>query len=73
MSLRIYGTSDSSMERPTTSEYRDFEVWWQEYVKQLNQRATLIWQELAWAGWFARSEVAEGKEPTVFPRRGPSE
>lgn len=71
--LKIFGTSDSSMDKPVTSEYRLFEEWWTEYVKQLNQRATLIWQEIAWAGWFARSEIAEGGEPTVFERRGPSE
>jgi len=41
-----------------------------EYVKTLNQRATLVWQEIAWSGWFARSEVSDGKEPTIFPRRG---
>ena len=32
-------------------------------------RATLVWQEIAWAGWYARSEVAEGKLPTVFERK----
>lgn len=71
--LQITGTSNTSMVKPTTSEYRQFEVWWGEYVKTLNQRATLVWQEIAWSGWFARSEIAEGKEPTVFERKGPSE
>lgn len=71
--MEITGTSNTSMVKPTASEYERFEEWWQEYVKQLNQRATLVWQEIAWSGWFARSEIAEGKEPTVFERKGPSE
>jgi hypothetical protein len=66
-------TGPFSADKPVTTEYHDFEVWWKEYAKTLNQRATLTWVELAWAGWFARSEVAEGKEPSVFPRKGPSE
>jgi len=52
------------------TEYQTFERWWAEYVKTINQRATLVWQELAWSGWFARSEIADGKEPSIFPRRG---
>jgi hypothetical protein len=60
-------------DKPVTTEYQEFEKWWEEYVKQLNQRATLVWQEIAWAGWFARSEVAEKKRPSVWKRKGPSE
>ncbi len=60
-------------DRPDSNEYTEFREWWLEFVKTLNSRATLVWEELVWAGWFARSEVAEGKEPSVFPRRGPSE
>jgi hypothetical protein len=67
--FRIYGTSDASAERPNTTEYTEFREWWLEAVKSFNSRATLVWEELAWSGWFARSEVAEGKPPTVFPRR----
>jgi hypothetical protein len=52
-----------------SNEYIEFESWWQEYAKTLNQRATLNWIEIAWAGWFARSEKSEGKVPTIFPRR----
>jgi hypothetical protein len=67
-------TSPSSAEKPTTTEYQDFEKWWEQYAKTLNQRATLTWIELAWAGWWARSELAEGKdEPTIYPRQGPSD
>jgi hypothetical protein len=65
--------ADLFRERPNTTEYHDFRKWWENYVLTLNSRASLVWEELAWSGWFARSEVAEGKEPTVFPRRGPSE
>lgn len=50
------------------TEYMVFEKWWPGYAATLNSRATLVWQEIAWAGWFARSEIAEGGEPTVFPR-----
>jgi len=56
-----------------TNEYIEFEKWWKEYVKTLNMRASLVWQEIAWAGWFARSEIAEGKTPTIFQRKGPDE
>ena len=73
MSDRFNITSPYSADKPVTSEYREFEVWWEKYVQTLNSRATLIWQEIAWSGWFARSEIAEGKEPTVFERRGPDE
>jgi hypothetical protein len=52
------------------TEYQVFERWWTDYAKTLNARATLTWIELAWAGWWARSEKAEGKEPTIYPRRG---
>lgn len=69
MNLQINGTSPSSFDKPVTTEYQEFEKWWAEYVKQLNQRATLVWQEIAWAGWFARSEIAEDKLPTVFKRK----
>lgn len=55
------------------TEYQQFEVWFKEYVKTLNMRATLVWQEIAWAGWFARSEVAENKKPSIWARKGPSE
>ena len=55
--------------RIVEGEYQKFERWWPEYAKTLNMRATLVWQELAWAGWFARSEVAAGKLPSVFPRK----
>ena len=71
--LKIYGTSPSSFDKPPTTEYQEFERWWEKYAPTLNQRATLVWQELAWSGWFARSEMAEGKEPTVFERKGPDE
>lgn len=54
---------------PVGSEYSLFEVWWEKYAQTLNSRATLTWVELAWSGWFARSEIAEGKEATVFKRR----
>lgn len=66
-------TGNFSATKPVTTEYQEFETWWAEYVKTLNSRATLVWQEIAWAGWWARSEIAEGKEATIFPRRGPSE
>lgn len=55
------------------TEFQAFEVWWQKYAQTLNSRATLTWVELAWSGWFARSEMAEGKEPTVFARKGSDE
>jgi hypothetical protein len=51
------------------NEYTEFRKWWVEHSAQFNMRATLVWEELAWAGWFARSELAEGKPPTVFLRR----
>jgi len=54
-------------------EKTEFDKWWQDYAKTLNMRATLTWYELAWSGWFARSEIAAGQEPSVFPRRGPDE
>jgi hypothetical protein len=60
-------------EKPTTTEYHDFEKWWKDYATTLNSRATLVWQEIAWAGWFARSEVAENKLPSIWERKGPSE
>jgi hypothetical protein len=60
-------------EKPITTEYQDFEKWWADYVQTLNSRATLVWQEIAWAGWFARSEVAENKSPSIWERKGPSE
>jgi hypothetical protein len=55
------------------TEYVVFERWFAEYVKRLNSRATLVWQEIAWAGWFARSEIAENKPPSIWQRKGPSE
>jgi hypothetical protein len=58
---------------PVSNEYQDFMKWWPEYAQTLNMRATLNWVEIAWAGWFARSEVGEGKLPSIFPRQGPSE
>lgn len=61
--------STTTADTPPTTEYIEFEKFWQEYAKTLNQRATLVWQELCWAGWWARSEVAEGREPTIFPRK----
>ncbi len=60
-------------EKPTTTEYQEFRKWYLEFVKTLNSRATLVWEELVWSGWFARSEIAEGKSPSLFPRKGPSE
>ena len=67
MTFRVVNAHEA--QKPVTTEYQDFEVWWEKYAQTLNQRATLVWQEIAWAGWFARSEVAVGKEPSVFPRR----
>lgn len=53
-----------------STERIEFEKWWARHALTLNQRASLVWDELAWAGWFARAEIAEGKlEPTIFPRR----
>ena len=64
------GYSKEDFKTPVVeTEFQIFERWWVEYVKTLNSRATLVWQEIAWAGWFARSEIDEGKQPTVFPRR----
>ena len=60
-------------DKPVTTEYMDFESWWKDYAPTLNQRATLVWQEIAWAGWFARSEIAEKKSPSIWARKGPSE
>jgi hypothetical protein len=60
-------------EVPTTTEYQEFEKWWKDYGNTLNRRATLVWQEIAWAGWFARSEVAENKSPSIWARKGPDE
>jgi len=62
-------TGSHSAQKPVTTEYIEFEKWWDDYARTLNMRATLVWQELAWAGWFARSEVAEGKLPSVFERK----
>lgn len=58
-----------SAEKPVTTEYDSFREWWIEYAKTLNQRATLVWEEIAWSGWFARSEVAESKSPSIWARR----
>jgi hypothetical protein len=55
------------------TEYQIFERWWKQYADTLNSRATLNWVELAWAGWFARSEVAENKSPSIWQRKGPEE
>jgi hypothetical protein len=55
------------------TEYTAFEGWWEKYVQTLNQRATLVWQEIAWAGWYARSEIAENKSPSIWERKGPSD
>lgn len=55
------------------TEYQIFERWWSKAGDQFNMRATLVWQELAWAGWYARSEIAEGKQPSVFARKGPED
>lgn len=60
---------DIRYDKPVTTEYQEFEKWFAEYVKTLNSRATLVWQELCWAGWWARSEIAEGRQPTIYPRR----
>lgn len=73
MSDRFRITGPFGADKPSTTEYTEFEKWWLEHAKTLNSRATLVWEELAWSGWFARSEIAEGKEPTVFARKGPSE
>jgi hypothetical protein len=73
MNRRFLITGPFSATEPDDNEYTEFLKWWPDYAATLNQRATLVWQEIAWAGWFARSEVAEGREPSVFPRRGPSE
>jgi len=51
------------------NERTRFEAWWAEASKAFNMRATHTWDELAWSGWFARSEIAEGKMPTVFARK----
>ena len=51
------------------NERTRFEAWWKEASKGFNMRATPVWDELAWSGWFARSEIAEDKIPTVFKRR----
>lgn len=67
--FHIVGSGSRSVEVPNTGEYHDFDAWWVEHAKTLNTRATLTWVELAWAGWYARSEIAEGKSPTVFQRR----
>ena len=61
--------STHRVEEPDTNEYTQFMEWWPDYAKTLNMRATLVWQELAWAGWYARSEVADGNLPTVFERK----
>jgi len=61
------------MPEEVKSEYQVFHDWWEKYAMTLNQRATLNWIELAWAGWFARSEIAENKEPSIFPRKGPGD
>ena len=55
---------------PHENERTRFEAWWKEASKEFNMRATPVWDELAWSGWFARSEIAEGKLPTVFKRKG---
>lgn len=54
-------------------EIAEFDKWWAIAGNQFNMRATIVWRELAWSGWFARSEIAAGKEPTIFYRKGPSE
>lgn len=54
------------------NERTRFEAWWRKAAQGFNMRATPVWDELAWAGWFARAEIAEGKEPTVFERKGPN-
>jgi hypothetical protein len=51
------------------TEYTEFEAWWAKYVQTLNQRATLVWQEIAWAGWYARSEIAENKALSIWARK----
>lgn len=51
------------------NERTRFEEWWKKASSQFNMRATLVWEELAWSGWFARSEIAEGKIPSVFARK----
>lgn len=66
--LKIVGQPE-----PPETEYQRFEVWWEKYAQTLNSRATLTWIELAWSGWFARSEIADGNEPTVWKRKGPDE
>ena len=58
--------------RSDENERTRFEQWWEKASAQFNSRASLVWEELAWSGWFARSEIAEGKLPTVFERKGPS-
>ena len=52
-----------------SNERIEFEKWWAQHAQSFNQRATVVWDELAWAGWYARSEIAAGMEPTVFPRK----
>lgn len=65
--------SPFSADKPDSNEYTEFREWWVKYADTLNQRATLVWEEIAWAGWFARSEVAENKPPSIWARKGPSE
>jgi len=65
------GAHDKDAFKPPVveTEYQQFERWWPDYAATLNSRATLVWQELAWAGWFARSEIAENKKPSIWKRK----